>query len=770
MPLARLAHVRRLLALPLIACLGALPAWSADISVDEDCKLAEAIVAANVDVAHGKCTAGSGNDTITLTVDVTLSGALPAITTDMTITGTDQTISGDDKRGIFVIEGADVVVSSLTMSDGLTGTRGGAFHIDGGSLTLTQATVEDNQALDSGGGIYANNANVTLRSSVIKDNVAGRGGGAGIYIAGKTGTHKLLATNSVFTANAASQDGGAIHAAGGTVEIKKSGFQNNSADEGGVIEIWNGKLIMHNTTLHNNSAREGGAINAGADLNSTGSVELVHNTFTGNTASERGGAVAMTGINASLKIGNTWISGTLASGIKHCDPGVSPYTILGNTTNYIADNSCPVQATPTPTPTPEASIQSAAAQAAGDSQLELSAQSAQDELATLKLSSLQQIEGVIYHELLEGNVAIDAADDALCRSLEDPDDDVVNTTRPQGSKCDIGAWEFPVTSTPNVSSPLREPTPTLVVGPPSVVIDPTDDPQDPQDPQSTPDPQATPDPQSTPNPQSTPTPTSVGLVASATPTPVGFVPSPTPTIDPLAPQQAICAHVVVGGDTLYGIALANKTTVQALRALNRLTGDSISVGQVIDLPACHPPAPDDPYICPNAPEGYVVLSVSADVRCAPVVIADIDKHPLMNAGVEQAIDIWGEVEAGTEICLVGEGSLVFEASGASPPQATRLTLFDKDGMQCAVVPMAGRVAHVAPLTDDASIPLTTCHVTTRNVTRLRDAPDGSEILSLVPFNFALDASARTASWFRVEYLDQIGWIDADLVETAGVCD
>ena len=763
MPFTRLAFARPLLAL-LIACLCASPVLAADISVDEDCTLAAAIVAANLDAAQDKCTSGSGTDKITLTVDVTLTGALPTITTDMTITGADQTISGDDKGGIFVIENANVVVSSLTISDGLTGTRGGAFHVDGGSLTLTQATVEDNQALDSGGGIYANNANVILRSSVIKDNVGGRGGGAGIYFAGTTGTHKLIATTSVFTSNEASQDGGAIHAAGGTVDIRKSGFKDNTADEGGVIEIWNGKLIMHNTTLHNNSAREGGAINAGADLNSTGSVELVHNTFTSNSASERGAAVAMTGINATLRIGNTWISGALASGVKHCDPGISPYSILGNTGNYIQDDSCPLAgaatATPTPTATPEASAQSVeplSAQAvAAELDLDLSIQSASDDLNNLKLSALQEIEGVIYHELLEGNVAIDAADDDLCKSLENPDDDVVNTTRPQGSKCDIGAWEFPVTSTPALLQlPSATPTPPTPSSP--------QDPQDPQDPQATPT--ATPT-----GPVPTATPTQVGFVASATPTPGGPIPSATPTADPQQPQASICQHVVASGDTLYGIALGNNTTVNALRSLNRLTGDSIHVGQVIDLPACHPPAPDDPYICPNVPEGYVARTVSADVRCAPVVIADIDKHPLMNAGVEQAIDIWGEGEAGTEFCFAGEGSLVFDASGESPPQATRLSLYDKDGMQCAVVPAAGRVAHVAPLTDDESIPLTDCQVTTNNVTRLRDAPDGNEVLSLVPFNFALEASARTASWFRVEYLDQSGWIDADLVETAGLCE
>ena len=667
----RAVFARAILLLPLAVGLSGAPVLAADISVDEDCTLSEAIVSANLDTVQGKCIAGSGDDTITLTEDITLNGAaLPTITTDLTIEGGDNTISADDKSSIFVIEDADVTISNLTIKDGLTGTRGGAIQIDGGSLTLTDSSVEYNQALDSGGGIYANDAKVTLNSSVIQHNTAGRGGGAGIYIAGTTdNTHKLTIDESAFTSNAASQDGGAIHAAGGTVEIKKSGFQNNTADEGGVIEIWNGNLVMHNNTLHNNSAREGGAINAGADLVSTASVEIVHNTFTSNTASERGGSIAMTGINATLSIGNTWISGTLDEGILHCDPGVSPYSVLENSANYIQDDSCPDPDDEEDTTESQAqfsaqSVEAAEAQSEEDV-TELVALTAEEELAALMLSSLQEIEGVIYHELLEGNPAIDAANNGLCSRLDDPEDDVVNTRRPQGAACDIGAWEFPVAGP---SPPLRQP--------------------DPPDPPDSPDPPEPPDPPDPP--------------------------------DPPEPPDA--------------------------------------------------PDPPGPHICPDVPEGYLVRTYSPDVRCEPVVIADIDKHPLMNAGVEQAFNITGDVAAGVEFCFSGGGTLVLEDDSVSPAQATRLPLYELDGMLCAHLPGPGKVVHVAALTDDAAIPLTNCQVTTSNVTRLRDAPAGSNILGLVPFNITLSSEARTANWFLVEYRDQSGWISVDLVQTEGTCE
>ena len=683
-----MSHVRAVFArvilpllLPLAAGLSGAPVLAADISADEDCTLAQAIVSANFDRAVGECEAGNGADTITLSQDVTLIGdPLPTIRTDITINGDDFAISGAEKSAIFIIENANVTVNSLTIKDGLTGTRGGAFQIDGGSLTLTNSSVEYNQALDSGGGIYANDAKVTLTSTVIQHNTAGRGGGAGIYIAGTKGnTHELTISESVFTSNSASQDGGAIHAAGGSVEIKKSGFQNNSADEGGVIEIWNGSLVMHNTTMNSNSAREGGAVNAGADLVSTASVELVHNTFTSNTANERGASIAMTGINATLSIGNTWISGTLDEGILHCDPGVSPYSVLENSANYIQDNSCPdpddesssddeeEDTTESQAQSSAQAVESTEAQTAAEDESELSEQSAEDEpalseqsaedeLEALKLSALKEIEGVIYHELLEGNPAIDAANNGLCSQLDDPVDDVVNTRRPQGPACDIGAWEFPA---PDPGPPLRQP-----------------DPPDPPDPPDSPDP---PDP-------------------------------------PDAPD------------------------------------------------------PPGPRICPDVPAGYLVRAYSPDVRCEPVVIADIDKHPLMNAGVEQAFIITGDVAAGVEFCFSGGGTLVLEDDSVSPATATRLPLYELDGMLCAHLPGPGKVVHVAELTDDTAIPLTNCQVTTSNVSRLRDAPAGSNILGLVPFNITLSSEARTANWFLVDYRDQSGWISVDLVQTEGACD
>jgi LysM repeat protein len=71
------------------------------------------------------------------------------------------------------------------------------------------------------------------------------------------------------------------------------------------------------------------------------------------------------------------------------------------------------------------------------------------------------------------------------------------------------------------------------------------------------------------------------VAASPTP-PVSRLPSPEPTATSLPPLSPI-TYTVQAGDTLFGIALANGTTVDALKSANDLTSDSIFLGDVLTI-------------------------------------------------------------------------------------------------------------------------------------------------------------------------------------------
>ncbi len=698
---------------------------AADITVDEDCTLSMAIIAANNDAAYEKCSAGDGDDTITLTVDVTLSGRLHTITTNMTIDGDDHTVSGDDSTSIFIISDAVVTLEDITITDGSTGARGGAIHVDSGDLNLVDAFVKDSWAGDAGGGIYVSNGNVSISGSQVNNNKAGRSGGAGLYFASSTNDHTLnIEEWSSFTGNVASQDGGAIRVAGGIVEIDKSSFSDNQADEGGVIEIWNGTLQVENTTMSANHAREGGAINAGADSEYTTPVKIIHVTMAHNTADERGASIALTGSQATLSISNTIISGDTAEGLTHCHPGVSEYSVIAWQSNRISDGSCPL---PAPVEEEEESTEGATSQTAAEgfapaaqlfargSTLQLAAdqlesQDADDPQSDVMLGEPQVWRGVVYYPLGEGSDAIDSADREMCETLRDPDSDLIETTRPQGEGCDIGAFEVL----------WQEGTP---------------DSTDPPEPSDPPDP---PDPPEPPQPAE---------------------PTETPS----------CIYQVEGGDSLFTVALQFNTTIEAIRELNRLRDEVLSIGQELILPGCESPTPEDPFVCGDIAAEIVVKSPTTDVRCELVDISDIDKHPLMNAGIRAAFEIWGRVNHGVEVCFSGGGSLAFVDTSVSPSGVTRLPLYSSAGDTCGRIERGGTVVHVEALSDDESIALTDCFVTTADVLRLRDEARGSVVKALVPFNVTLSAKARTASWFFVDFMALEGWISANYVQTEGAC-
>ena len=68
------------------------------------CSLGDAIKAANTDMAVGGCNAGSGADTITLTANILMDGALPYINSTITLEGGGFTIDADRKSRIFYVE------------------------------------------------------------------------------------------------------------------------------------------------------------------------------------------------------------------------------------------------------------------------------------------------------------------------------------------------------------------------------------------------------------------------------------------------------------------------------------------------------------------------------------------------------------------------------------------------------------------------------------------------------------------------------------------
>ena len=146
------AHFRLIFALLILASTALTQA--ADIEVTGDCTLAAAIVAANTDAAVGSCPAGDGADAISLSDSIELDDDLPAITSEIVISGDFNSISGAGSfRIFFVAPEGSLTLSETNLTRGKTDARGGAIYNAQTELTVRDSQFTNNSASSYGGAI-----------------------------------------------------------------------------------------------------------------------------------------------------------------------------------------------------------------------------------------------------------------------------------------------------------------------------------------------------------------------------------------------------------------------------------------------------------------------------------------------------------------------------------------------------------------------------------------------------------------------------------------
>lgn len=148
----------------------AQPIAPAEIVVEGDCTLVDAITAANSDAATGGCIAGDpGLDTIILTADVTLikvdniadwRNGLPSVTSEITVEGNGFSVARDEAapnfRVFHVADGGSLDLRATTITNGsVSGAPGGGIFVRG-NLAMSNATVSGNSAFYGGYGAPPN--------------------------------------------------------------------------------------------------------------------------------------------------------------------------------------------------------------------------------------------------------------------------------------------------------------------------------------------------------------------------------------------------------------------------------------------------------------------------------------------------------------------------------------------------------------------------------------------------------------------------------------
>lgn len=301
---------------------------------DADCSLREAVSAANAtadnDVIEFSLTVFNAPQTITLSL-----GEIVIISNGtLTINGTGAnklSVSGNSASRIISNNGATTDINRIRFTGGTgVGTassgRGGALYNNGGTLTLTDLVIINNTAINGGGLNTAGNGTTNIIGCDVSDNTAlSSSGGALQNFSGST----TNIYNSSFRSNrmmSTSATGGAIQA-NGFITITNSTFSGNMAtNDGGAISFNGPSLIMTNTTITGNTATDQ---NGGFHKTTTNNTaRLRNNIIAGNTSANNADASGLIDSQGNNLIGNVGTSsGWLASDLLGQMPLLGP---LGN--------------------------------------------------------------------------------------------------------------------------------------------------------------------------------------------------------------------------------------------------------------------------------------------------------------------------------------------------------------------------------------------------------------------------------------------------------
>lgn len=282
------------------------------------------------------------------------------------------------------------------------------FYLQSGSLQLTDVTLQNggSQSVSAGGGIRADSGSLFLTRVVMTGNEAFSNGGAIAQFAGL-----LSLIDTTIDANVVTSRGGGLYAGSDTtIGVTRCTFSNNQSTLGGAIQSF-GTLTMENSTISGNSgsAGTGGIINVGT-------MTLNNVTITNNTSDEessgRAGGIASNG--GVLNLRNTLIAGNhnTAGGSPDCAGTLTSqgYNLIQSTTG------CTIVGTTTGNLTGVNPLLGPLANNGGLTR-------------THSIGS-----GSPAREA--ANPAVPGSSDTACRTT-----DQRGVSRPQGPRCDMGAFE-----------------------------------------------------------------------------------------------------------------------------------------------------------------------------------------------------------------------------------------------------------------------------------------------------------------------------------------
>jgi len=350
-------------------------------------------------------------------------------------------ISNDGNGGGIYISGGDVSIEQSTIRDNSaqnssSGGEGGGIANNGGALDIKESTISGNEASTYGGGIYSF-ATWSMTDSTVTNNTATTGGG--IYNSGGDETNGYVyisgceISKNVAQANDWGGSGGGIYN-NGFMKVDQSTISENRAyyeiGGGGVGSgggVYNDNLfwIFYSTISGNTADGDGGGVSSPYYSSQQMSFQMWDCTVEGNAATHGGGIASEGDIylsyvtisnNSASTGGGVYIDGAVTSSkatiiAVQQSGGDCNGTLNSHGYNISSDSSCGFT---------------------DPTDMNLGA-------AMLDLQPLADNGGPTKTMALgENSRAIDVIPAASC----DENRDQRGVSRPQGDKCEPGAYEY----------------------------------------------------------------------------------------------------------------------------------------------------------------------------------------------------------------------------------------------------------------------------------------------------------------------------------------
>jgi len=626
-----------------------------------------------------------------------------------------------------------LTISNSTLSTNSAFSDGGGIYNNGGTLTISNSTLSTNSAFSGGGGIY-NAGTLTLTSSTLSGNSTtgssvGKGGGS-IYNAGTLTLINSTISNSL--ARYGSRNGGAIYNAGvaaithstlfnnsssgagggiyntGTVTLTQSALSSNTTMHmgGGIYNDTGGTITVTNSTISGNSTQ---SIGEGGGIYNTGTVTLTSSTISGNSATERGGGI-FNNADGIIVLAYSTLSGNSVPGKEGSSIFNTTMGTVTITNSTLSGNSAS-----------NGNIYNFGA-------VSISNSTFSDNSAGRGSAITNNGSGMVTvtNSTFSGNLGFNGG------TIHNYSGTVTlnNTLIGKGAQDDNC---YGTISSNGAAYNLSDDN-TCGAGVTEVA--------------------------------------SLGLGT------LGANGGATQTIPLLAGSPAIDA------------ALAANCPATDQRGFIRPAGASCDIG-AFEYGAVPPTDPvptaiPSPALCSLTgftSSTQVAMSLPNDANGLNVCYSLLTEpaqagvtQPFSLAADVYTFDGYGSVttSVAVQVCLQGAGTLLFRDASGQPRITVNLPSFSQNGFTCGLIPNAGTVILIpgapAPAAAIPPTALSNCRVTTTHILNLRAAPDAtSAVLTLVPYQTTLNASARSGAWLQVVFGSQQGWLSAGYLMLDGDC-